>query len=107
MTGSPDADKPRTKWDVDFSFDVGLAERHHLSFHWRQAWAEASIEVDGLQVLKQKHPFGIRSVRRYQVSVGDSEHHSIVIEKRKPLAWGGIRKQSFRVLVDGKLVAEH
>jgi hypothetical protein len=96
-----------TKWDVEFEFDVGSSEKHHVSFAWGQAWGEASVNVDGREVLREKHPFGIKKIRRYEVPVGDSEVHSVVIEKQKPVLAGGVRKQTFRVLVDGDLLGEY
>jgi hypothetical protein len=93
--------------DVDFTLPVGQSERHEVGFTWRQGWAEAVMTVDGAEVLRERHPWGMRTVRRYQVSVGTSERHTVTVEKRKPWAWGGVRKNSFRVFVDGQVAGEH
>jgi hypothetical protein len=95
-----------TKWDVDFAFEVGTSERHNVTFHWRLGPGEATISVDGAEVLRERHPFGMKSTRQYKVAVGRAEIHSVVVEKRKPAAWGGVRKQAFRAFVDGELVGE-
>lgn len=96
-----------TKWDLDFSFDVGTSEVHHVTFHWRQWWGEAIIDVDGIQVLRERNPFALQSLRQFEVFVGSLEGHHVVIEKHKHRALGGLRRQSFRVLVDGDLLEEH
>ena len=38
---------------------------------------------------------------RYQVDT-----HEVVVEKTRPLLMAGLRPQSYRVLVDGKVIAE-
>jgi hypothetical protein len=97
-----------SQYDVNLSFEVGGTERHHVDFHWDAKWATATARVDGEVVLHERHPFGIRKIRRYQVSVGASEPHSVVFEKRKPLAalGGAWRRQSFTVLVDGTVLED-
>src|ERR1700753_4055586 len=100
-------DPMKTKWDVDFSFRVGNVEVHSIDFHWAQGPAEAVVNVDGVETLRERHPFGMKSLRRYELTVGRDEIHTVLIEKRKPFAWGGVRQQTFRVYVDGQLSAEH
>jgi len=96
------------RYDVDVSFDVGSAERHHVSFHWDAKWGTAIVQVDGQVALRERHLLGIRKFRRYELSVGEAEQHSVVIEKRKPLAAldGSWRHQSFVILVDGFAVED-
>ncbi len=96
-----------TKWDVDFSFSVGSAETHEVDVHWTQWWGEITVAVDGEPALRERHPLGMRSLRRYTLTVGHAERHDVVIEKRKARLAGGVRAQAFRAVVDGDLVAEH
>jgi hypothetical protein len=49
----------------------------------------------------------VRLVKRYELTVGDREAHSVVIEKERKLFFAGFRKQKYRVLIDGRLVQEH
>jgi hypothetical protein len=93
---------------ADFTFDIGVTEKHHVRFRWGQWWGLARITVDGLEVLRERHNFG-PSIRRYEVSVGESEVHSVVIEKVRPFndIFAGFSKMTFRLIVDGDLVAEY
>jgi hypothetical protein len=93
--------------DVDFTLQVGRSEAHQVAFHWDSWHAIAVITVDGKEVLREKHPFAVKTIRRYEASVGESEVHSFVVVKRKPLMYGGLRKQSFQAFVDDELVGEY
>lgn len=93
--------------DVDFTIEVGHAERHHVRFQWQQFGGLALIAVDGTEVLRERHIYGIKLTRRFQVTIGSSERHSILIEKTKPALFAGIRKQAVRAFVDGTLVGEY
>jgi len=97
------------KLDVDFAFDVGESEHHHVAFHWGSFWGVARVSVDGIEVLRDRHTFGTRTeiVRKYEVSVGTTEVHNVVIEKTKRSVVGGFRKSSFRAFVDDKVVGEY
>jgi hypothetical protein len=64
------------------------------------------ITVDGREALRERHPLGMQRRRRYEVTVGEHERHRVVVEKTKPRALGGVRANSFRVLVDDQLAAE-
>ncbi len=45
----------------------------------------------------------LRLKRRWELSV---EGHAICVEKTRPAVFGGLRPQSYRVFVDGGLVAD-
>jgi hypothetical protein len=47
--------------------------------------------------------FSVSLTKQWRVTV---EGHSVVIEKTRPVLFAGFRPQAFRVLVDGKQVAE-
>ncbi len=70
------------------------------------------VKVDGIEVFKMRKTFGFRKLRRYELSVGTSEVHSLVIEKRLRIERGphptpaGLREQDFSVLVDGRLIGQ-
>ena len=91
--------------DVAFEFNVGVVESHQVSFNWRQVWGKASICVDGEEVLRENHFFGVKKTKVYKTTVGVSEFHAVVIETT--IIAGGFRKQRFRVFVDEVLLAEH
>jgi hypothetical protein len=92
------------KQDIEFALDIGKKERHRLLFRWKQFPGAAQAWVDGDEVLYERHFAGTESTRRYEVSVGAYEKHTVIIEKTKPEFFGGLRKQAFEVLVDGNPV---
>jgi hypothetical protein len=94
-------------WDVGFGFDVGSTERHRVSFAWGQWRTEAAIFVDGTRVFRKRSFFAFRVLNRYEVTVGDHERHSVLIERTKPTLLGAFRQNSFRAFVDGQLVAQY
>jgi hypothetical protein len=47
--------------------------------------------------------FALRLTQRWQCRVAS---HAVVIEKQRPRMFAGFRPQTYRILVDGKLVAE-
>ncbi len=94
------------KWDVRYQVEIGQEERHILDVSWDQVWGLMSIRVDGSEVVRRRHLFGLRRVRRYELSVGEHEVHQVVVEKRKTLVIGGVRHQSVDVFVDGEKVDE-
>jgi hypothetical protein len=63
----------KTKWNVDFSFKVGTREVHDVHFHWDQGLGEAVMDVDGVEVLRERHFFAMKSTRRSKITVGTNE----------------------------------
>ena len=51
--------------------------------------------------------FSIKMSERFRFSVGDQEQHEILIEKKQPLLFPGLRRQKYAVFVDGSLVEEY
>jgi hypothetical protein len=96
----------KTKWDRDFGFDVGESEGHRVDVHWGQWGGLAEVCVDGRTVLRDRQHFSLRRTRRYRFDVGESEVHSVTVEKRRRPVLGGLQKQTFRALVDSRLVGE-
>ena len=47
--------------------------------------------------------FSVKLTRRWQCSV---EGHDVVIDKVRPLLLAGVRPQTYRIFIDGKLVKE-
>jgi hypothetical protein len=94
------------RWDVRYQVEIGTDEHHVLDVSWDQVWGLMSIRVDGAEVVRRRHLFGLRRVRRYELAVGEREVHQVVVEKRKTLVVGGVRHQAVDVLVDGAKVDE-
>lgn len=86
------------------AFEVGHEEKHFVEFRWSQVLGLARIWVDGREVLRERHNFSLHRTRRYKVTVGDVEIHSVVIEKTRPLWFAGFRRQGCRAFVDGDRV---
>ena len=80
--------------DVAFGFNVGVVESHEVSFKWHQVWGKASICVDGEEVLRESHFFGVKKTRLYKTTVGVSEFHAVVIEKT--IVAGGLSRSTER-----------
>jgi hypothetical protein len=97
--------KTSHRWDLHFQVEVGTGERHVLDVSWDQVWGVLTVLIDGIRSLEERHMFGFRRVRRYQLTVGEREVHKVVLEKRKVLFIGGIAKQTIEVFVDGDRLA--
>ena len=95
--------------DIDFTFEVGEHERHEVSFHWGQLFGKVRISVDGAEVVQNTTPVNFRStrLRTFELSVGASEVHRVVIKKTRKKFLGGARKQKCRAFVDGELIGEY
>lgn len=91
---------------MEFEFDVGEAERHRVHFFFDQFWGTVRIEVDGRLVIRDFRLFSLTTTKRYRFSVGEQEHHEVVIEKTRPLMVAGLRPQVCRVYVDGQPAGE-
>jgi hypothetical protein len=91
--------------DVFYEFDVGKVERHHVVFHWDQAWGVVTLSVDDVPRLRKRHFFG-GLVHRYEITVGVDEVHEVAIEKHRPMVLAGARTHTFVLYVDHALVAE-
>lgn len=92
---------------LDFEFEVGEAERHRVHFFFDQFWGSVRISVDGRRVIRDFRLFSFSATKRYRLTVGDREKHEVVIEKTRPWMAAGFRRQSCRVLVDGRPVGEY
>ena len=90
-----------------FSFEVGEKERHRVDFSFNQFWGNLNISVDGVAVQRDFRLLSLQLVKRYEFTVGQQELHQIAIEKERKLLFAGLRKQKYRVFVDGQLTEEH
>jgi hypothetical protein len=77
---------------------------------FRRSWftGTASLQVGGVEhkiqsALDPGTHFSFDLVQRWQCQVAS---HAVVIEKERPRMFAGFRPQTFRILIDGKLVAE-
>jgi len=94
------------RYNIDLEVNVGDDEQHVVDFHWDQTWGKVRVCVDGVEVLKDRVLGGIKTTRRWELSVGESEVHDVLIEKRAPRFFGGLQRQEVKVFVDGDLVSE-
>jgi hypothetical protein len=69
------------------------------------------ILADGCAVAE--HPadslsagFSFARVRRYKFAVGSAEKHQVIVEHEFPAFLAGLRRQTYRVFSDGRLVAK-
>jgi hypothetical protein len=87
-------------------FDVGSAEKHRVVFRFSKFWGTVNLDVDDEPVVREIRIFSMNLTKKYVVSVGTSERHEIRIEKDRPVAFAGARRQPVRAYVDNVLVAE-
>jgi len=92
---------------LDFDLEVGEAERHRVYFHWNQFWGISEIDVDGRKVIRKARPFGFAITSRYRFTVGESERHEVLIEKKRPLLYAGFRPQVVRIFIEGQFLSEY
>ncbi len=92
---------------MDFTVAIGADETHDVHLRFNQWFGQVRIDVDGKGVAGDWRPFTVHRTRRYEIPVGNSERHDVVIEKTRKGLFGGFRDQSCRVLVDGELVGTY
>ena len=86
---------------MEFEFQVGSQERHHVRYSFDKTWGRWSISVDGKQIKGGRHLFSVTPTRRYRFTVGEAERHDVVIEKTRKMVAAGVRPMVCRVFVDG------
>lgn len=88
---------------MQFSFMVGVNEKHQVDFSFDQTWGNLEIRVDGQPAVKDFRMLSLRLTKRYEFIVGVNERHQVVIEKRRKLFLAGLRPQTYRIFIDGNL----
>lgn len=96
---------------MNFTLEIGDREKSvvELSRNWFTGGMQ--ILVDGEQAAQQSllslsTHFSFTRKRRFEFVTGKMEKHQVVIEKERPLLFGGIRPHTYRVYVDGDLIHE-
>jgi hypothetical protein len=92
---------------MQFSFEVGLHEKHVVSLDYNQMIGLLSISVDNREVINELRMFSLSLVKAYDFFVGTNERHAVRIEKERKLFLAGLRKQKYRVYIDGHLIREY
>ena len=95
----------RSGRDHVLRISVGDSEQHVVFYRWDQVWGWVTVTVDDVLVSKQLVTLSFRLVRVLELQVGDSEKHSVRIEKRRSLFFSAARPQPIEAFVDGVLVA--
>lgn len=90
-----------------FSFEVGIQEKHFVVVDYNQMVGLMSILVDNRQVVSELRMFSLSLVKSYDFIVGVNERHAVRVEKERKLFMAGLRKQKYRVYIDGQLVQQH
>ena len=89
---------------MQFSFMVGVQEKHQVDFSFDQFVGNLEIRVDGQPVVKDFRMLSLRLTKRYELTVGVNEKHHVVIEKKRKLFLAGLRPVRYRIIIDGHLV---
>lgn len=92
---------------MQFEFNVGTQEPHKVQFSFDQFRGDLKILVDGNPAVQDLRMFSLSLVKRYEFNVGTHEPHKVTIEKERKLLLAGLRKQKYRVFVDGKLIQSY
>jgi len=92
---------------MQFSFMVGVDEKHRVDFSFDQFMGNLNILVDGQSAVKDFRMFSLSLTKRYEFTVGVEERHNVVIEKKRKLFLAGLRPQQYRIFIDGQLVQTH
>jgi len=92
---------------MQFSFMVGVNEKHRVDFSFDQFMGNLEIRVDGQPAVKDFRMFSVSLTKRYEFTVGTQEKHAIIIEKKRKLFLAGLRPQQYRIFIDGQLVQTH
>ena len=88
---------------MQFSFTVGVNEKHQVDFSFDQFIGNVEIRVDGQPAVKDFRMLSLKLTKRYELTVGVNEKHHIAIEKRRKLFLAGLRPQQYRIFIDGNL----
>jgi len=89
---------------MQFSFMVGVNEKHRVDFSFDQFVGNLEIRIDGQPAIKDFRMFSLRLTKRYEFVVGEQEQHQIAIEKKRKLLLAGVRPQHYSIYIDGALV---
>ncbi len=94
-----------------FTLEVGDNEKSRIELSRNWFTGAMQILVNGEEVARQNWlspstHFNFPRKRRHEFMVGNVEKHQVVIEKERPLLVAGIRPQTYRVFVDGRLIHE-
>ena len=89
---------------MQFSFMVGVSEKHRVDFSFDQFIGNLEIRVDGQPAVKDFRMLSLSLTKRYELTVGVNEKHHVAIEKRRKLLLAGLRPQQYRIFIDGHLV---
>ena len=92
---------------MQFSFMVGVNEKHRVDFSFDQFMGNLQILVDGETAVKDFRMFSLSLTKRYEFTVGIEEQHNVIIEKKRKLFLAGLRPQQYRIFIDGQLVQTH
>jgi hypothetical protein len=92
---------------MQFSFEVGEYEKHIVRLDYEQMIGLLGIYVDNQEVVKELRMFSFSLIKKYEFIVGVEERHHVRIEKERKLFLAGLRKQKYRVYVDGQLIKEY
>ncbi len=92
---------------LEFQFEVGEQERHEVGFRFNRSLGPLTISVDDVPVIKKFKVFSASTTERYELSVGETERHEVVIEKTRQGFLGGFQPQHCVAYVDDKEVGRY
>jgi hypothetical protein len=91
---------------MDLTFEVGESERHSVHYHFNQSSGFGSVAVDGKLVKRIFQMLALSTTVHCRFAVGNGEIHHVDIQRVHKRALGGFLPQTYRVIVDGKVLVE-
>src|SRR5665213_1007238 len=68
---------------VNLNVWVGNQERHSVTYFRNAFTGRVRIDVDGVQVQSRIEWIGVRLEKRYEIQVGQAEHHVVTFVKTR------------------------
>jgi hypothetical protein len=92
---------------LEFQFGVGEDERHEVGFRFNRTWGPLMISVDDQPVVKKFEMFRWSTTERFELTVGETERHDVVIEKKRKRWMSGFFPHQCIAYVDDEEVGRY
>jgi hypothetical protein len=84
---------------------VGDEEKHDVTYSF-DFWGMEKVSIDDVPVISRLNLLSINLIRDCTFTVGCSEPHDVVIRRQRPIFFGGGRRKTYRIFIDGVPVDE-
>ena len=96
---------------MKFTREIGEKEKHQSDYYRNWFRGTERLRANGQiiasrSVVSPSNYISFPLCRRHEFTVGETERHTGVFEKLRPLLFAGFRPHLYRVSVDGKQIFE-